>query len=341
MLSWPVIVAPLLMVPYPLQHRIFDLRASAWEMFSKPGYSEPFSFSYVPENLAHALKFFFGRATDQPNSLVLSILGCVAVPFFGLLILKRIKALGGETPVNFAVTVFSLGFVIQFGLMMCYFWGKFDDPVIRRLSLPTHLGLVVAVLAVLPSFAHPILLRVLLGVATLGLVALGVPSMSAHAYSQEYIPGRETAWRREFMAAQARPDYLMIDNDATLWVTHRVSATPTVVAAEKRRADIAFHLRNRTFSDVFVFQRFNIDADTGRMTLRDGDDLGPAYVLEPVAERRLQILTLSRISRVKEIRSDGEVISAPDPITAAVPRSRAEIDRARQVFLESYMKQLP
>jgi hypothetical protein len=339
-LSWPVIVAPLLMVHYPLQHRIFDLRASAWEMASKPGYSEPFSLSYVPENLVHALKFFFARASDQPNSVVLSALGCVAVPFFALLVIKRLRALGRETPVNLTVTLFSLGFVVQFGLMMCYFWGKFDDPVIRRLSLPTHLGLVIAVVAVLPSFARPAVVRVLLGLAGLGLIARSVPSMAGHAYSQEYTPGRETAWRREFMAAQPRPDYLMIDNDATLWVTHLVSATPTVVAV-KRKADIAFHMRNRTFSDVFVFQRYNIDPDTNRMTLRDGDELGADFVLEPVAERRLQFLTLSRISRVKQIKSGGEVITAPDPITAVVPKSQAAIDRARQQFLESYMKQLP
>jgi hypothetical protein len=35
------------------------------------------------------------------------------------------------------------------------------------------------------------------------------------------------------------------------------------------------------------------------------------------------------------------VINAPDPITAAVPKSRAAIDQARQQFLENYMKQLP
>ncbi|MBI5694000.1 MAG: glycosyltransferase family 39 protein [Verrucomicrobia bacterium] len=339
-ISWPVILAPLLMVPYPLQHRIFDLRASAWEMFSKPGYTEPFSVAYIPENLGHALHFFFGKASDQPNSLVLSILGCLAAPFFFLLVAKRLRDLGRETPVNAAVAIFSLGFAVQFGLLMCYFWGKFDDPVIRRLSLPTHLGLVVAIVAVLPSFPRPAVARALLAMAGLGLIARSVPAMAAHAYSQEYIPGRETAWRREFMAAQVRPDYLMIDNDATLWITHLVSATPTVVAV-KRREDIAFHLRNRTFSDVFVFQRYNIDPDSGKMTLRDGDDLGPAFVLEPVAERRLQLLTLSRISRVKAIRSGETVISAPDPVTAKVPKSRAEIDRARQQFLESYMKQLP
>jgi hypothetical protein len=340
LLPWPILAAPLLMVHYPLQHRIFDVRTSAWEMASKPGYSEVFSFRYIPDNLAHAMSFFFGKAADQPNSLVLSALGCVAVPFFVLRAVKRLRSLGREPAASAAVIIFSLGFAVQFGIMMCYFWGQFDDVVIRRLSLPTHLAMVYAVLAVLPEFPRPGVRRALVALAVIGLITRSVPSMAAHAYSQEYTPGRETAWRREFMARQPRPDYLMIDNDSTLWVTHLVSATPTVVAVN-RRTDIAFHLRNRTFSAVYVFQRFTIDPENGRMTLRDGDDLGPAFVLEPVVEQRLHVLTLSRISRVVEIREGAEILSTPDPGIRPVTKSRAEIDRARQQFIEQYMKQLP
>jgi hypothetical protein len=337
---WPLIAAPLLMIHYPLQHRIFDLRASAWEMFSKPGYSEPFALHYIPENLTHAVSFFFGRAADQPNSLVLSVLGCLAVPFFLLLTLKRVRTLRTEPAGQVAVTIFALGFLVQFGLMMCYFWGKFDDPVIRRLSLPTHLGMVLALMTVLPEFTAPLVRRVLLGLAILGLLARSVPSMSAHAYSQEYLPGREVAWRREFMAAQPRPDYLMIDNDSTLWVTHQVSATPTG-GAMKRREDIAFFMRNHAFSNVYVFQRYNVDAVTGKLTLRDGDDPGPAFVLEPVKEERLQVLTLSRISRVTEIKLGDVNLSAPPATPPAFPADRTQVEKARQAFLEAYMKKLP
>jgi hypothetical protein len=200
---------------------------------------------------------------------------------------------------------------------------------------------VIAVLAVLPQFAGALILRLLLALATVGLVARSVPSMAAHAYSQEYLPGRETAWRRQFMAAQPRPDYLMIDHDATLWVTHLVSATPTVSAVRQRRDSIAICMRNHVFSDVFVFQRFNIDPETGRMTLREGDDLGPAYVLEPVVEERLQTLTLSRISRVQEIKAGAVSLTTPDRATHPVPKNRAEIERARQLYLENYVKQFP
>ena len=87
-------------------------------------------------------------------SLVLSLLGCIAAPFFVLLVAKRLRGLAAESPVNVATTLFALGFAAQFAFMMCYFWGQFDDVVIRRLSLPTQLGMVVAVLAVLPQFAN-------------------------------------------------------------------------------------------------------------------------------------------------------------------------------------------
>jgi hypothetical protein len=165
--------------------------------------------------------------------------------------------------------------------------------------------------------------------------------MAEHAYTQEYLPGREVAWRRQFMAEQKRHDYLMIDNDSILWVSHEVSAT-TVPVAQKRRVDLAFFMRNHAFVGVYVFQRFNIDAKTNAMTLRDGDDLGPDFILEPVREERLQTLTLDRISRVKEVRKDGVSLTAPAPgPEPVVPKNRAEVEKMRKEYLENFVKQLP
>jgi hypothetical protein len=286
------------------------------------------------------LGFFFGRAADQPNSLYLSALGAIAVPFFGLAVFKWMRSLPREAPITVATAFFAIGFAAQFALMMCYFWGKFDDPVIRRLSLPTHLGLVIAILAVLPQLAGAMVTRGLLAMAVVALIALGVPSMAAHAYSQDYLPGRETAWRRAFIAEQPRRDYLVIDNDSILWIAHQVSSTP-VFQAQKRRDSLVFHMRNRTYSDVYVFQRFNIDPETGVMTLREGDELGPDYVLETVREERLQTLTLARISRVKAIRSGSAEANSAPLSDFPVPTDRAEAERKRRAYLENFLKQLP
>lgn len=341
-LPWPVVFAPLLMVHYPMQHRIFQVRESAWEMFSQPGYTKPFSISYLGDNLEHALAFFFASAKNQPNSHVLSALGVLAAVSFAVLLVRRLRTLATETPAMVATIAFSVGLALQFLLLMFYFWGKFDDPVIRRLSLPTHLALVLAVLVVVAEFRmRPMVGRVLLGLAVAGLLTRSVPSMAAHAYSQEYLAGRETAWRRAFIAEQKRGDYLMIDNDSTLWITHRVSSTPTTVA-KTRRPDLAFFLKNRTFSEIYVFQRLKLDpTDLGKKTLRDGDDLGEKFVLETVREERMHPEHISRISRVVEIKEGDVVISTPPPALAAPPASRAEIEKARQLFLENFMRKLP
>ncbi len=341
-LSWPVIVAPLLMIHYPLQHRIFDLRTSAWELAGKPGSSTVFSLSYLPKNLEGALGYFFGSSANQPNSLLLSALGVIAAFFFLLLVLKRVRTLATETPIAAATTIFAFGFAAQFALMMVYFWGRFDEVVICRLSLPTQLGMVLAILAVLPQFAHAAVARTLLLVAVVAVIVQGVPSMAAHAYSQDYLPGRETAWRRQFIAEQPRHDYLMIDNDSILWIAHEISSTPILQAKGPRKKDLEFLMRNRVFSDVFVFQRLTVpDPSTGKMVFRDGDDLGPDFVLETVREERLQQLTLSRISRVKEIREGSVVATAPDPGTREVPKTRAEIEKLRREYLENFVKKLP
>jgi hypothetical protein len=338
-IPWPVMLIPVLMIHCALHNRIFDLRASAWQMVSKPGYSRPFSFAYIPNNFVHAGGFFFGKPTDQPNSYVLSALGCIALFFFVLLALKRVRTLASETAISAATIIFALGFAAQLGLMMCYFWGQFDDAIIRRLSLPTHLWMVLAVLAVLPQFPKPAVVKTLLGIVILGILAQGVPSMAAHAYNQEYLAGLETAWRRQFIAEQPRKDYLVIDNDSILWLAHEVSAT-TVDAAKARRADLSFFMRTHTFSNIYVFQRYLIDPDTGKMVLRDGDDLGPDYVLEPVRAERLVTLTQTRISRLVELRDGGKVISNPAP-DHILPKDRDEIEKARQAYLENFLKRLP
>jgi hypothetical protein len=338
-LSWPVMVAPVLMITCALQNRIFDIRSSAWQLQSKPGMTKPFSLSYIPDNLAHAWGYFFGKSTDQPDSLVLSALGCVAVFFLLLLVAKRLRVLSSESPISVATVFFTFAFAAHFFLMICYFWGHFDDPVIRRLSLPAHLWMVIAIMAVLQQFPRPAVVKTLLAVALLGILAQGVPSMASHAYNQEYLAGLETAWRRKFIADQPAKDYLMIDNDSILWVAHQVSSTP-ISSATTRRDSMVFFMKSHTFSNIYVFQRFTIDADTGKMTIRDGDDLGPDYVLEPVTEEHLALLTLSRISRVKEIRQGAAVLSSPGP-DHAVPKSRDEIEKERQAYYENFLRQLP
>ncbi|HEY4246271.1 MAG TPA: glycosyltransferase family 39 protein [Lacunisphaera sp.] len=339
-LTWIVIAAPLLLLMCAFHNKVFSVRTSAWEMASRPGYDKPFSLSYIPENIAHGLNFFFSTTGEQSNSLVLSALGFIALPFFVLLMLKTLARLRAAPPARAALAIFSIGFGAHVLLLACYFWGKFDDPVIRRLSLPLNLTLVIAIVTVAAemNFGGKIW-RILAVVVGGGFFAFSVPAMARRSYTLEYYVGREMEWRREFMAKHPEKDYLFIDNDCLIWITHLVSGT-TVQQAVKQKGNIVFNLRNHIFSAIYVFQRLTVEPETGRESIPPDDDLGPDYQLETVWERRFTPFTVSRISRVISIREGMTELPKPAPVPLE-KRTPEEQEKIRQQYMDNFIKRLP
>ena len=338
-LTWVVIAMPLMMLPYALHNKMFSVHDSSWELASKPGYERPFALAYIPDNIAHDLNFFFNTAGEQSNSVVLSVLGFLALPFFILWTVKTLGRLREAPPARAALALYALGFGAHALLMLCYFWGRFDDPVIRRLSLPFNLTLVIAVVTVAAEMNwHGRIWRVLALVVGAGMFSFTLPAMARHGYSLEYYVGREMDWRREFIAEHPERDYLFIDNNSIMWITHLVSATPVKQALD-HKGNIAFNLHNRIFSAIYVFQRLAVDPETGRTAVPAEDDLGPDYQLEPVVERRFTPLTVSRISRVVAIREGPTTAPVPPP----PPRKTTpeEREKIRQEFYNNFVKRLP
>lgn len=340
-LSWPVVVAPLLLVLYPLQHRVFTVRDSSWELASQPGYTKVFSADYIPANVGHALNFLFDATGDVSNSLVLSALGLLALPFLALWVVRTLRRASDAPAAAVATAIFAVGFGLWLLLMLCYFWGRFDDPVIRRLSLPLHLLLALAVVVVIGQFDRAgRSWRFILGFLVLALAARSIPTMARHAYTMAYNPGLEVDWRREFIADRPERDYLVIDQDSVIWITHRVAATP-VLQARSRREVIEFNLRNRSFSAIYVYQRLDVDPETGRAVVDPGDDLGPAFTLETVVEKRFAPLRISRISRVVAVETaGGDAAGSPEPVPLK-KLTAAEREQVRRDYFDTFIKNLP
>ncbi len=340
LLTWVVICMPLMLLPYALHNKVFSVRTSSWEMASQPGYDKPFSVSYIADNIAHDLNFFFNTNGEHSNSLAISVLALLGVPLFALWAVKTLGRLRTAPPTRAALALFSVGFLAHAVLLLCYFWGRFDDPVIRRLSLPINLAMVIATITAANEMSGGgRVWRVLAVLTGIGFFAHSLPSMARHGYSAEYYVGREMDWRREFMAAHPEKDYLFIDNNSIIWITHFVSATPVLQAVE-HKGNLVFNFRNHIFSKIYVFQRLTVDKDTGRLTVPAEDDLGPDYQLEPVWERRFTPLTVSRISQVIAIR-EGPAAARPKAPMAVEKMTPAEMEKAREQFFEVLVKKLP
>jgi len=339
-LDWGTCFIPLLFLPMALHQKIFALRESSWELASQPGFDRPFALAYAPNNFSHWLNFFFDTTGENSNSIVLSVFGFLALPFCLLWSVKTLARLRQATAVQTTCALFSMGFAAHTLLLLCYFWGRFDDPVIRRLSLPMNLWLVLAVVIVAAEmFRQKWIWRLLIALTGLGIFSYSLPAMARHAYSMDYYVGREMQWRREFIAAHPEKDYLFIDNDAISWITHLVSGTPIRQALEHKDI-MLFNFRNHTFSAFYVFQRYDVDPATGRLIVQKEYDLGPDYELAPYWERRFTPLTVSRISRVVAIK-DGE-LTAPAKTPAPLEKlSAARREKIRQDYFERLIKRLP
>lgn len=337
-LSVAVCCAPLLLVPYALHNKVFSVRESSWEMMSQPGYEQPFSVAYIPDNLAHALNFFFNTTGEQSNSLVLAGLGFLAAPFLALWTINLLRRIREAEPARVALAFFTIGFAAHTLLLLCYFWGKFDDPVIRRLSLPLNLALALSVVIVAMEFRRPALFRWLAGITVAAMFAHSLPAMARHDFTMSYYVGREAEWRREFIAHHPERDYLFIDNSSVFWIAHLVSATP-MIQATLHKENIEYHLRNHSFSAIYVFQRLEVDDKTGRFTVQHDDELSADYQLETVWERRFTPLRVSRISRVVAIK---EGPAAPRPPPPPIEKlSPAEQEKIRQQYFQQFIQRLP
>jgi len=163
--------------------------------------------------------------------------------------------------------------------------------------------------------------------------------MARHDYSLDYYVGREMGWRREFMAAHPEKDYLFVDNNAIIWITHLVSGT-TVQQTLDHKDKFIFNMQNRTFGAFYVFQRYDIDPASGRETVQKEDDLGPDFALETYWERRFTPMTVSRINRITSVKPG----PTTPPLRAASPLEKMSPDqreRVRQEYFDQMVKRLP
>ena len=341
-LSWPLIFSPIFLAPVLIQNRMFAGQSQVWEMASL-GATEPFGFQYLAPNLGHALAFFFDLSGYQPNSPLFAALGLLCLPFLGLWMIRVFRQGTEGSPTELALAVVSLGLFAITAVYLFYFWGQFDHPVIRRLSLPVHFLLLLAILVIGAKVVKTDGGRkVALAVVIIGMLCHSLPVMARQAYRTLYSPGMEMQIRGDFLAGLTDRNVLFIDNDSVFWILHRMPASP-VQQVQARKEGLIYHLRNHSFQGMYVFQSILVDDKTGIRSVDPEDDLGPDFELETVLEKKVQTLLFARISRIKAIYEQGAVAARAEPFIAPLreKRSTEELEKARALYLENWIKQLP
>jgi hypothetical protein len=298
-LSWPLIFTPLLLLLLPLQHNVFNLSQASWQLNDVAGATRPFSLQYFYENVGHAMNFFISFDGTQPSSWLVAILGTFGVGFFVLTLYKHHREIFALEPATAVFCIFLIGLIIHTGLMLCYFWGHWDDPIIRRLSLPAHVLLIFALVFVLPRLTnHRLRWPVLIGGALAYLIGVTVPASAMHRFTQENFAARTTNWLGGHIRALGPKSVLAIDNNAGLqWFLYRKSSI-NPVALSLRPEAFLYHYRRHSFDEIIVVQRVGLELAPNQRFVSAGDDLGPGIQLELIEEKAFAPPYLVRISRV-------------------------------------------
>jgi 4-amino-4-deoxy-L-arabinose transferase-like glycosyltransferase len=301
-LSPIVLVTPLLMLPIPLQQNVFKVRELTWQLQDVAGATSPFGLRYFYDNVGHALNFFFNFNGAQPSSWLLGLVGMVATGFSILLIYRQHRRMAQHEPVRMVSAIFLAGLLLHTAMMLCYFWGKWDDPIIRRLSLPAHALLLISIAFVWTQLVkHRQAWNGLIVAALLQIALFGAPASARHEFTQENFAAATCNWVSDLIRKHAPGTAFAIDDNAGhVWFLHRKSCiNPDRLSINWE--GYAKHFERRSFSDYFVVQRIGVDQVTDTKYISEKDNLGDGLILETVEERAFAPFYIVRLSRVKAV----------------------------------------
>ena len=295
-LSPAAIMAPLLLIPCALHNSYLAGMPALWELREDVPYR--FEAKYLRGNLQHAAEYFFDFSSRLMSSWWLFVVGFLALGWILLVLLRRKWAWKTSSPVELSTVLFGVAVIGNLGLLMFYFWGQLDDPIVARLILPFAAMLTIAIawcLARIPPAWQKTAGGWLMAGALFTYLGFGLRSITYNLTLNQL--GEEVAWEVRWVAKLPPASRLVISNKTVLgWLDLRV---PSITIADARnRADrVLFHLNAGTFKEVLVTQYFRPVGAEGGFILDPRDELPASYVLEPLIERQVggHLLRISRV----------------------------------------------
>jgi hypothetical protein len=316
-LPWPVILAPLLLVPCAWHSRVLAATPIFWQL--QAGQTSAFGVGNILNNLSGDLAFLFNTGPELTNSWYLSGLGIAGLGWLGYLGWARLgrRPRAPLSPAAIVGLAFGAGVAAHFGVTLFYWWARFDDVMASRFSLPLCLAFsILAALLVrgLQDRRVPAL-RLAAAGGVIWLCTGGLPAMARRLYTDQNLAMQEITWEHEVIESRPGPD-LIISNLSTIpFILWHVEAIITAVGAQ-RAEQIRYHLGQGTFKDVLVAQSLRPTSKNGDFGVDPEDVMPPSYHLEVVAEKRFGA-KVARLSRIVSI--DPPPPGAPKPAQGAAP----------------------
>ncbi|HEX9784959.1 MAG TPA: hypothetical protein VGA56_19805 [Opitutaceae bacterium] len=294
--SWGLFAAPLLLILVPLQSKVFAMNANGyWQLTN--GLEKPFMLKFFTENLGHAILALFVLDGRQMGSPMLSLAGVVCTVFVFVFLLRRPRQLA-SCPGALVLAGFGLVVAANFGLVLCYHWGQLDDFVAMRLALPLMLFFALAAAFACGRWIRRAEIWIpVLALPVAWTLLAGVPMAANSMSTESFLSYQETKWQRRFVREKRDEHALFAMASPIVALNERKAGLSTEALAE-RAGQMAWHLEQRSYQDVYVFQRLSFDATSEQWVADERNRLGPEFMLETIEERRFKPAFKMRLSRL-------------------------------------------
>lgn len=341
-----VMLAPLFMLPVPWLQNVFKVSKSSWQLSDIEGAEDPFGFQYFYDNVGHALAHYLDFKGHEPNSFLLFGLGGLAAGLVFIRLWREQRELFRRDPSEAAAMIFWLALGAHTLVMLCYFWGRFNDPIVRRLSLPSYLWLLLGVLLVWAKLIkQEWRWRFLTILALAWLAIFTAPAAAKHRWTNENYAARTNAWLSRWLSALPENTRVFaIDPSSTLlWLQHRQSSI-ALRALQSTPEKFLYHWRQGTWANqVYLIQRLSTDWESGEGIPAVEEDFSGSMKLETVSEIFFTPTYRVRLSRIVEVDTE-KFTEAMARRAKLVPLGKAglgAVKSANENRLENWFKNLP
>lgn len=307
MLPAAAMAAPLLLIPCALHNVYLSGTPALWELHEDT--SSRFGVVYLAENLRRAGSYFFNVFGNILNSWWLSLVGFAALGWVVVRLAAGARRWAKAAPAETASVLVGAATAANLGLLMLYYWGQLDEPIVSRLVLPF---MAVQALAVawcagrLPVVARDRAGRWLTGGALCAYLGFGLWGAAMNETRNQV--AQETLWEERWLARQPERSRLMISNKSGLSWLAMGRPTMAIHNAKHRARQIAFHINAGTFQEVLVSQHYRPTGPEGRFVLDPRNELPDVFELEPLVERQVggKLLRISRVAAIRLPESEGD-----------------------------------
>jgi hypothetical protein len=339
-LSWWVAGAPVLLTLPLAVHEVYF----GSDRYFQTSRVDFLNLKHVPDNLTDAVYFLFQWGSDLPNSVLLSVVGGLALVAALVFFASRWQDWRQERAPDLVLRVFLPLVLVNTAVTMGLSWGDWGDANITRYALPFLLALVWCVQWLLGRMAAT---RTVPGwvvaVAALYIVVVSAPTMAEAQATKSLYPHRLHDWVLAWLAEHGGNDTLVLGRSALPYIVYQQPAM-TLSEANQVPERMQKLLELGLYRQILIVEEVVLDPATGQFKTVIQGGLGPgtvfnetpnpAWKTEVVAEARLHPRLIARILRITGYDKDWQKHppAAEAAVTPPMPDKKALNEYLRAQF---------